>query len=195
MSNISAGSYSYDYFLRNAYTQNRLARRTDYRSGINTNSLMLADSSAMKNITKKLRDLDYDSDHGMEIYRSAKVLVETYNNLLESSNDSTDSSIATLKKQLKQLGKDNQDALKSIGITLKSSNKLELDADTFMECSSSKIAKVLSGSSDDNLTQTFYSIASRMKRTSNRLCSTYSSSGSKTPTTPNTTGYIVDASL
>ena len=194
MSLTSVGSFKYDYFLRNAYRQNLIARRSDYRSGLGTNTLLQADSGAMSNISQKLRGLSYDSDHTTEVYQNTKVFIETYNNLLDATDQSKDSRISSLRSELKKLTTDSKETLSSIGIQIKANGSLSMDSETFLGCSSAKIAKVFSGNSNSNLTNSFCSLASRLKRASNRL-PTYTSKGDKSTDTTEDSGNLVNLFL
>ena len=111
MSSILNSNYNYDYFRRMIYSSNRLARKEETRASLDKKSLMLADTSAIQKISKQLRELEYDTDHGTGLYNGVKLYVETYNNLIESASSSDDSNIATLKKQITNLTKQEKDNL------------------------------------------------------------------------------------
>lgn len=192
MSSIYTPKYSYDFYLRNAYSKNRNARKEDYRISQNNNTLVQADSEAVKKVSKKLRELDYDTDHSTEIIQTTKAFIETYNNLIKSSGSSDNNTIASLKKQLSKMTKEEKDTLSSIGIEIKSNGELKLDEKTFGECKPSKIAKIFS--SDNTFTQSVRSYASRIYKLSNQLDSFYNSSGVKKSKTAKS-GNMVDVSL
>lgn len=192
MSSIYTPKYSYDYYLRSAYSKYRDARKEDYRNTQPNNTLIVADSSAMKNISEKLRKLDYDADHSTEIIQTTKAFIETYNNLVKSSGSSDSNSIATLKKQLTNMTKEEKEALSSIGIEIKANGELKLNEKTFGECKPSKIGKIFS--SDNTFTKSVRTYASRIYRISNQLVSAYQSDGSKTSSNASS-GGVVDISL
>lgn len=192
MSSIYTPKYSYDFYLRNAYTKNREARKSDSRASMPNNDLVIADSDAAKIISQKLRKLEYDTNHSTEIIQTTKAFIETYNNLIESSGGSDSSSIANLKKQLSKMTKEEKEQLSSIGIEIKSNGKLKLDEKTFGECKPSKIKKILS--SDNTFTKSVQNFASRIYRISNQLVSAYTPNGTKT-TQKTHTGSTVDVSL
>lgn len=184
--------YSYDYYLRSAYSKNRDARKSENRASIFNNTLIIADSSATKKLSEKLRKLDYDTEHSSEIYQTTKAFIETYNNLIQSSSASDEYSITSLKKQLSKMTKEEKDQLSSIGIEIKSNGQLKLDKKTFGECKPSKVAKVFS--SDNTFIQSVRNYASRIYKISNRLVSSYDSSGNRT-TKKSESGSTVDVSL
>lgn len=134
-------NYSYDYHLRNLYSSNRFARKAENRSGMKSKELIQADSDAARKITEKLRDLEYSSDNATEILTNAKMFIETYNNLMESTGSCDSESIEKLRDQMKQLTKNNRDELESLGISINSTGKLSLDKAKFGACSPSKIER------------------------------------------------------
>ncbi|MDO4167758.1 MAG: hypothetical protein Q4D32_10175 [Eubacteriales bacterium] len=141
-------SYSYDYYLRSIYSSNRFARKSENRSTITNKELVQADSDAMKKITEKLRDLEYSSDNASEVLTDVKMFIETYNNLISSTEENSSDEVARLQKQITQLTKDHKDELESLGISINSSNKLTLDKSKFGECSPSKIKRFFGKDSD-----------------------------------------------
>lgn len=191
MSSIYNSNYSYDFYLRSIYSFNRLARKEETRAELDNKTLLLADSSAMKKISKQLRELEYDSDHGTEIYNSVKLYVETYNNLLESTSDSDSSSIQSLKKQITQLTKEEKDNLASIGISISSSGKLHIDESTFVKSEPSKIAKVFS--SKNALTESIQSYTTKIRSKALRL-PVYTNTAQKT-SPAGTSSQAIDISL
>lgn len=192
MSSVYAPKLSYDYYLRNAYTKNRDARLSNNRISMSNNSLVIADSSATKIISEKLRKLDFDTDHSTEILQTTKAFIETYNNLIQSSGSSENNSITALKKKLTNMTKEEKEQLEAIGIEIKSNGQLNLDMDTFGECKPSKIAKVFS--SDNTFMQSIRSYASRIYKVSNQMASSYTSNGTKTAK-QSTSGSTVDVTL
>lgn len=180
-------NYSYDYYLRNAYSSNRNARKSENRPTMNSKDLIQADSDAVKKITEKLRELEYSSDNASEILTNAKMFVETYNNLVESTGSSTSDSIDKIKSKITQLSKNNKDELESLGITMNASGKLSLDKSKFGECSPSKIERFFGRDSDFMDTVRSYSM--QAKRSARRLVEEQNNEeGNQTKKiTPNTT--------
>lgn len=186
---VTSTTYSYNYYLRSAYAKNRNALNDDYRNTQSKATIMQADSSAVKSISEKLRNIEYSSDHGTEILRSAKVLVTAYNNLMDSSDDSNDSTISNLKKQLGKLTKSEKDNLASIGIEISSNGKLKLDEETFADSSPSKIKRILS--SDSTFTSSVQKYAKKIYRASGKL-QTYTKTASKTTQGISQAGLFID---
>lgn len=177
-------NYSYDYYLRNLYSSNRFARKSENRAGMNSKELIQADSDAAKKITEKLRDLEYSSDNATEILTNAKMFIETYNNLLESTGSSDSDSIDKLRTQMKQLTKNNKDELESLGISINSSGKLSLDKSKFGACSPSKIERFFG--KDSEFMDSVRSYSLKTKRTARRLVEPVIEEDTKkmNPTTP-----------
>lgn len=140
--------YSYDYYLRNIYSSNRSACKSENRTTMNNKDLVQADSDAMKKITEKLRGLEYSSDNATDILNSVKIFVETYNNLIESTGENGSEEMTRLKNQITKLTKNNKDELESLGISISASGKLTLNKTTFGECSPSKIKRFFGKDSD-----------------------------------------------
>lgn len=186
---------NYNYYLRNAYSKDRKAVRSDYRAGLSKFRLVGADASAVRKVSEKLRNLEYDTDHGEDVLQNTKAFIESYNNLLTSSDSAgtTGNSIAALKKRLTNMTKKEKDELASIGIEIKSNGQLKMDENTFGECKPSKIKRVLS--SDNTFTASVKKYAAQIYRASTRLTDSYSSTGSKKKTDVTNDGSIVDISL
>lgn len=159
-------SYSYDYYLRNVYSANRFARKSGNRETLSKRDLVKADSSALDKITRQMRELEYSSDNGANVLNHAKLFVQTYNNTLESTDSSDSEQIARLRKQMKNLTKEQKEALEDIGISIGASGKLSLDKKEFAECSPSKIKSVLG--EDSPLMTKLSSMSKNIKRTIQR---------------------------
>ncbi len=160
-------NYSYDYYLRNLYSSNRFARKAGNRPTLKSKDLIQADSDAVKKVTEKLRSLEYSSDNASEILTNAKLFVETYNNLVESTGNCDSDSINKLKRQITQLTKDNKDELESLGITIGASGKLSLDKSKFGECSPSKIERFFG--KDSEFMTSIRSYSQQTKRAARRM--------------------------
>lgn len=160
-------NYSYDYYLRNLYSSNRFARKTENRPTLKSKDLIQADSDAVKKVTEKLRNLEYSSDNASEVLTDVKLFIETYNNLVESTGNSDSDSINKLKRHITQLTKDNKDELESLGITINSSGKLSLDKSKFGQCSPSKIERFFG--KDSEFMSSIRSYSQQTKRAARRL--------------------------
>lgn len=160
-------NYSYDYHLRNLYSSNHFARKSENRPTLKNKDLIQADSDAVKKIVTKLRDLEYSSDNASEVLTDVKMFIETYNNLVDSTASSDSDSINKLKRHITQLTKDNKEELESLGITINSSGKLSLDKSKFGECSPSKIERFFGKDSD--FMSSIRSYSQQAKRSARRL--------------------------
>jgi translation initiation factor 2 beta subunit (eIF-2beta)/eIF-5 len=184
--------HNYNYYLRSAYTKNRKAMNSDYRNTQSNSTIVSADADAVKTMAEKLRALEYDSDHGTEVLQYAKAFVESYNNLMDSTDSASDSTITNLKKQLSKMTKKEKEDLASIGIEIKSNGKLSIDTDTFGSSRAAKIGQVLS--SEGTFSSSIRSIAQKIYRKSNQLPS-YTAKANKTDSVVEESGKLVDLSL
>ena len=75
---------------------------------------------------------------------------------MESAGSSNEYGIYHPEKFVKNLTKDQEDALKDLGITISASGKLKLDEDTLMGSKPSKIGKLFSEDSDFTNKINFY---------------------------------------
>lgn len=140
---------SYDFLLRQCYSSNRNARKAYARTTMKSEELIEADSAALKKAIRNLKDMDYSSDNGVNIYNNVKAFVESYNNLYDSTEKFSTSSaeLSRAEKKLKDYIKKNKDELEELGIKVSSSGKLTLDKEDLLSCSTKKVGKFFS---DDN---------------------------------------------
>lgn len=168
MASISGGNIiNYDYLLRNCYSSNRLARKSSGRTSLSDTELLSADSNALRKLTKNLQDISYDKENGKNIYNNAKALIETYNNTLGSASKLSDAALEREMKKVKQFVKDHQDELKSVGIKITSTGKMEIDKEKMLETSPDKMKKILSG--DGEISKTLNKYAKKLNSISARL--------------------------
>ena len=165
---------NYDYLLRNYYSSNRLARKSYNRVNMKSSELASADSAAIKKVAKTLKDMEYNSDNGVSIYNNVKAFVDTYNNLSENT-------MSKYWKRLKKVIKDNSSDLEDIGISIKSSGKLEVDKTKLVSCSPAKVGKVLSG--DNTITKSVMDYAARIQRSAKALVNSKNTSMEKNSST------------
>ncbi len=158
---------SYDFCIRNYYSQNRDAYKETFRTNAKKGTLMKADSSALSKIAKALRDLDYSEDNGENIYNNVKAFVNTYNNLISSTSSSDNANISRNQSLLKKYTKENSEELEKIGITVSSSGKLELDKETLLKCKPAKVGKILAKDSEYMNNVKFY--AGKIYKSSNKI--------------------------
>lgn len=139
---------SYDYLLRQCYSSNRNARKALGRISMSASDLSKVDSDALRKASRNLRDMEYSSDNGVNIYNNIKAFVESYNNLCDSSSKVSDSpELTRMEKKLSKYIKNNKDELEKLGVKISSSGKLSVDKETLLTTSASKVERFFS---DDN---------------------------------------------
>ena len=145
-------NHSSSYYLRNFYSSNRSAASTDsYRSRSSNHTLVLADSEALKKAAEALSDLDYDDSdeaNGGDIYNSITAFVTAYNNFMDSSSSSDYGYIKNQKNHIKDLISEHSSDLESIGITINTKGKLEIDDDELGSAKLTKLKRIFSDSGD-----------------------------------------------
>lgn len=149
-------TFSYDYMLRNTYQTNRQARISSSRDSMKKTDLMKADSDAIQNIKKQLKELEYDSNHVPDILQTVKGFIETYNNLIDSTTDAGTHALKSLHSKIKENTKEHSSQLASLGITVTSSGQLKFDKTKFGEATVSKIESFFGKDESgffDNLTE------------------------------------------
>lgn len=172
---------SYDYLLRNCYSSNRNARKAFGRVTMKTTDLIQADANALKKAANNLKELEYDSDNGTNIYNNIKAFVESYNNLFDSSGKSSSAELTRAEKKLKNFVKEHKDDLEELGVKVSSSGKITLKESTLLSSSPSKVGKIFSDSSD--FTSTVAKYATKISRISKNLLRSGSSANPSTATT------------
>lgn len=160
-------SKSYNMILRDYYSGYREATKTSSRLTMGNNQLIKADSKAMQKISSALKDMEYSTDTGTDIYRNVKAFVEAYNNLAASTDKSDEYSISNPTKLLKKLTKEEKESLSEIGITITASGKLEMKEETFLEATPKKIASVFS--QDSSFTQKVKQYAGKIYNASRHI--------------------------
>lgn len=185
-------SKSYDFYLKNAYSSNRTARKDPARLSLGKNDLVMADSAALKKVSEKLRTMEYSSDTGEEIYTNIKLFIDTYNHLMDSSDSSTSPEISRARKLMKKLTTEEKEALEEIGITISSNDKLNLKKETLLECTPGKIKKILS--QDNSFTQSIKLYAGKINKSS-RYINISSTGINLHKSTPASSSKSIDISL
>ena len=121
----TAISLSNLYFLKNFYSNNRSLATSSNRKTYSNSELSYEDSLALGRAVKKLKSFSYSSSENSDTINGAiKAFVETYNNTLTSASGSSNSDASRQAKLFKKYTDDNADALKKIGITVKSDGSL-----------------------------------------------------------------------
>lgn len=168
MSYVSNTNFSnYNYLMKYCYSSNRRAQKSANRATLSSAELAKADAQALKKLTDNFKNLEYDTEHGNEIYTSAKAFIQTYNNLLESSGDCVSDDISRYVKKMKKLINNNKDALEEIGITVSSSGQLKLNKTDILESTPSKLEKVFG--KDSAFTDDILSFSAKLVRYAKNL--------------------------
>lgn len=165
--NVNSAATSYNFIFRNYYSKNRDAAKEITRGNVKKDDLITADSDALAQISKTLRNLEYSSENGVGIYNNVRAFTDTYNNLVSSTSDSAAYDVTQPNKLLKNLIKSKKDELEDIGISVSASGKLTLKKETLLQSSPSKIAKIFS--SDSEFTQKVRYYAGKIYRASNSI--------------------------
>ncbi len=113
-------------------------------------------SSGKDNIWDKVRE----SGETGEITKKAQELVEKYNKLLESMNDTSGALNEFYKRNLKDIPAEHKEALAEIGITAKKDGSLEIDQEKLKGASLEQLEKVFG--KDSSLTTRLSYISSRI---------------------------------
>ena len=139
---------TYDTLLKNYYSKKQDARRDVSRSNYSKNELAEFDSNAVAKAAKSFRDMEYSTKNGTNVYNNIKAFVTSYNNLVGSLEGSSDYSLTRNAKLLKNVLKDNKDALSEIGIDITSSGKLNINKTTLADTNPNKIKRLFGEDSD-----------------------------------------------
>lgn len=83
--------------------------------------------------------VDYDTD---EVYKAVKDFIDDYNDFLDSASEADTTTLLRAAKNMVSYAKANENALKAIGITIGSDNKLSIDEDEFKEASKARVQSV-----------------------------------------------------
>ena len=182
-------NHSSSYYLKRFYASDRSAVSTgSYRSKSSNHTLVLADSAALKKAAEALSDMDYDNNddaNGGDIYNSVTAFVSAYNNFMDSSASSDYSYIKNQKNHIRDLIEAHSSELESIGITINTKGKLEIDEDELGSAKLSKLKRIFSPKND--LCDSLQKYAnSALKYEKNHVPVKAASSGSGTDTTHTT---------
>lgn len=174
---------SYDFLLRQCYSSNRSARKAYARSTMKAEDLINADSAALKKAIRNLKDMEYNTDNGVNIYNNVKAFVESYNNLYDSTDKlSSSAELSRAGKKLKDYIKENKDELEELGIKVSSSGKLTLDKKDLLSCSAKKVGKFFS--EDNEFSGEVSKYVTRINRHLKNYMLSANSNNKKTTTNP-----------
>lgn len=151
MSVAAAGTgttLSSSFFMKKFYRNCANAAKSNKRSDYTANRLSQADADALHQAVKQLRNYKFTKDEGTNIYGNVMAFVETYNNTLDSSTDSSDPSVNRYAKQLKYLAQNHKDELQGIGITVNKDGSLTAKENLVKKASVSDVKALFSKESD-----------------------------------------------
>lgn len=160
-------SLSSSFYLRNFYSTNRDARTSSKRKEMDNNTLSLADGYALRRAIKQLGSSEYNEDNDTNIRCSVKAFIETYNNTLSSTSDSSDHTLQRNMKQLKSIASEYADDLDKLGITVNKDGTLTSRDTLFGAASLDKFEDLFS--SDSDFMQRTSACAKRIERRSESL--------------------------
>lgn len=113
-------SLSSTYYMRNFYVSNRNVISSSQRKDYSKNELSYEDSTALHRAIRQLGSFSYSEEDSDNVRNNVKAFVDTYNNLLSSTSDTTDDETEHTANQLKSLTKKYSDELDKLGITVNS---------------------------------------------------------------------------
>lgn len=134
---------SSNYYKRHFYASNRDAFSASTRSEFSKTELSLADSEALRRAVKKLSTFSYGESEDANIRSSVSAFIDTYNNMLNSASDSSDSILTHSAKTMMNMTSEYEDKLDKIGITVNSDGTLK-KRDLFQTAKLSKFKELFS---------------------------------------------------
>lgn len=143
--NIAANGKGTDFYLRNFYGQSREYRKGTTRNGAEKHALALADTQALKKALREIGDVSEEKEEDAAIEVSA--FIQTYNNLMDSTEDIDDQDIKSLRKKIKSLTKKAAADLDNIGITVSEKGELKVRDSRLKDASYDSLMKVFGGES------------------------------------------------
>lgn len=167
MSAVSSGvSLSTNYFMNNFYANNRSVSKSSGRKDYTKLELSYEDSRALTRAAKRLQKNDYGADTDekdetiSDTTRSAlTAFIDTYNNMVDSSKDSSDHDTKYQLKKMKAYFNKYSDELEHIGVSMESGGKLKINEDLFKASKNSKVRKIFS--SDQEFSKHFYKLSKK----------------------------------
>lgn len=155
------------YYMRRFYASNADARTSTSRSNLSNSTLTGADAHALRRAIRSLGSFTYNDDNEDNIKNSVSAFISTYNNMISSSNASSDRTIKNTQKSLKNLTSEYASQLDKIGITVKDNGTLETRSSLFGSADISKFESLFS--TDSEYMQRVTSYAKRLENRSNAL--------------------------
>ena len=134
--------------LRNFYNSNRTLAVKSNRNDASTNKLNYADSMALRRVVKQLDTYDFDNAKKTDLEEKVRAWVDTYNYTMDSCKSSTNTSVASAYKGLKNLTKEYADELENLGIKADSSGYLKMSSSATKNISGSRFKELLGKDSE-----------------------------------------------
>ena len=114
-------------YMRQFYKGNSFGATATGRSGQSKGDLLSADMKAIRRAVDHLEDYDYEEGEGGELMNKVQAFVNTYNNYIDSAKNMDNTDVNRYLSKMKKLTKEYAGELEDIGISIKSSGKLEID--------------------------------------------------------------------
>ncbi|MCR4744734.1 MAG: hypothetical protein K5894_05830 [Lachnospiraceae bacterium] len=147
---VVAGSY-----LNKLYGEYKNYINGSVRKNAANTTLVLADSTALKRGAIRMSKMPFETsasedtdDENEFFYKNFRAFMDTLNNTLDSSSDSSSTDIKKLSKKIKSLSSDYEDQLSKLGISIDDSGYWSVDEDTFKGISNKKFEKVFGEDSE-----------------------------------------------
>lgn len=136
--------------LRNYYGVDRQYVKTSVRSDTNPGKLSFADSTALRNAIKALKNVDYDEIDNDEMKKIMTAFQDTYNLTLASGEKYASSSrdVKNALKRIKNLSKEYENQLGNLGISFDSKGNMQLSDSAISNISNSKYKEMFGEDSD-----------------------------------------------
>ncbi len=153
---MSSYNISNTSVLRNYYGTYRSFTTTNNRKSADTNTLSYADSMALHRAADAISDYDFENNTSDKTYKELRAFVDAYNNTIDSTKDSTDSTAKKYYKKIQSLTEDYEGDLEDIGITITDSGYLKLSSSAITNIESSTFESVLGDDADYSTTLSKY---------------------------------------
>ncbi len=144
---VSPNGCGTDYYLRQFYGVNRGFITATQRTGSSAGKLSVADSHALK---KALDTIELSSDKEDEEARTqVAAFVDTFNNMLKSTDATGNRKIKQVKNSMKNLNKEYASELSALGVSVSgSTGTLKTTKSVLKDVSAKKIATVFGSESE-----------------------------------------------
>ena len=159
-----------------------------------TLSQVQTDAQTLAKKASTLSKTSFTEDNRETILKNVKAYVESYNDMIDVSDDVNNTSVLRSTLLITKQTAANENLLSQVGITIGKDNKLEIDEDTLNEASLSTLKTLFSGTGSyasyitTKSAQVYATAANALN--SNGTGSAYTSSGSYTALS---TGSIIDS--